>query len=157
MDSGSAITEGITIEQLRQLVHMVDQSDTTELEVKNSSTNIHLVLRKFPAQEGVVVQTQPLTLVEETECPTEQTTYNVDSPFVGVFQQLPALKGKAPLMVGDRVKQGQRIGAVLSLNIANEIEAPVEGYIAEFLVQDGQRVEYGQPLLMIMPEGAIQE
>jgi biotin carboxyl carrier protein len=51
------------------------------------------------------------------------------------------------------VKAGQLVATIQSLNVINEVESPVEGRVVEILVQDGQPVEYGQPLMMIDTRG----
>ena len=53
------------------------------------------------------------------------------------------------MAVGDRVKAGQLVATIQSLNVLNEVESPIAGRVTELLVQDGQAVEYGQPLMVI--------
>jgi len=75
--------------------------------------------------------------------------HSVVAPLVGVFHSATKPRGKALVAVGDHVKAGQHLAAIESLNVINEVEAPVAGRVVEILVQEGQPVEYGQPLMTI--------
>jgi biotin carboxyl carrier protein len=55
--------------------------------------------------------------------------------------------------VGDRIKVGQIVATIESLNVINEVEAVVAGHVVEILVQNGEPVEYGQPLMIIEHDG----
>jgi acetyl-CoA carboxylase biotin carboxyl carrier protein len=145
----------ISIKQLQHLIRLFDRSDVTELELKRPEEGIRLVLRKVKASsqsdEQVVV---PATAVANSSPPPE-TKHNVVAPLVGVFHVAAKPKGKPLVGVGDRVKVGQHVAAIESLNVINEVEAPVAGRIIEILIQEGQPVEYGQLLMTIdSAEGA---
>lgn len=76
----------------------------------------------------------------------------VESPMVGTFYRAPA-PGEAPFVeVGDRVKAGQSVCIIEAMKLMNEIEAEVSGQVMEILVQNGEPVEYGQPLMRINPD-----
>src|SRR5262249_55162837 len=77
------------------------------------------------------------------------TKYAVAAPLVGIFHFWAKPKGTPLVSVGDSVKVGQRVGTIQSLNVLNEVETLVAGRVVEVLVQDGQPVEYGQPLMTI--------
>ncbi|MBK1990487.1 acetyl-CoA carboxylase biotin carboxyl carrier protein [Sphaerospermopsis aphanizomenoides BCCUSP55] len=76
----------------------------------------------------------------------------VQSPMVGTFYRAPA-PGEAPFVeVGDRVRSGQSVCIIEAMKLMNEIEAEVSGQVMEILVQNGEPVEYGQPLMRINPD-----
>lgn len=76
----------------------------------------------------------------------------VPSPMVGTFYRAPA-PGEAPFVeVGDRVRSGQTVCIIEAMKLMNEIEAEVSGQVMEILVQNGEPVEYGQPLMRINPD-----
>ncbi|MBD2438719.1 acetyl-CoA carboxylase biotin carboxyl carrier protein [Nostoc sp. FACHB-110] len=76
----------------------------------------------------------------------------VASPMVGTFYRAPA-PGEAPFVeVGDRVRQGQTVCIIEAMKLMNEIEAEISGQVMEILVQNGEPVEYGQPLMRINPD-----
>jgi acetyl-CoA carboxylase biotin carboxyl carrier protein len=145
----------ISIKQLQHLVRQLDWSDVTELELNRPEEGIRLVLRKVKASpqsnEQVVAAEQAVV----NASPPPETKHNVVAPLVGIFHEAAKPKGKPLVSVGDRVKAGQHVAAIESLNVINEVEAPMAGRIAEILIQEGQPVEYGQPLMTIdSAEGA---
>ncbi|YAF93771.1 MAG: acetyl-CoA carboxylase biotin carboxyl carrier protein [Nodularia sp. CChRGM 3473] len=76
----------------------------------------------------------------------------VPSPMVGTFYRAPA-PGEAPFVeVGDRVRSGQTVCIIEAMKLMNEIEAEVSGQVMEILLQNGEPVEYGQPLMRINPD-----
>ncbi|QLE59297.1 acetyl-CoA carboxylase biotin carboxyl carrier protein [Nostoc sp. TCL26-01] len=82
----------------------------------------------------------------------DQKWVEVPSPMVGTFYRAPA-PGEAPFVeVGDRVRQGQTVCIIEAMKLMNEIEVEVSGKVMELLVQNGEPVEYGQPLMRINPD-----
>ncbi|TMC23398.1 MAG: biotin/lipoyl-binding protein [Chloroflexi bacterium] len=145
--------ESISIEQLQRLVWLLDKSDVSEIEVKRAEEGTHLVLRKAKITGNVAFQVSDVTIVAaESEAPVE-TTYRVVASLVGIFHSWAKPRGGALVAVGDHVKVGQLIGTIQSLNVMNDVECAVAGCVAEVLVQDGQPVEYGQPLMIIETKG----
>jgi len=142
-------TENISIEQLQHLVYLLDQSDVSEIEVKRADAGMRLVLRKAKATESVALQlAEPSSVNGEVPAPAE-TKQNVVAPLVGIFHTWAKPRGRSLVAVGDRIKVGQLVGTIQSLNVINEVESSIAGRVAEILVQDGQPVEYGQPLMVI--------
>ncbi len=161
-DSQQKPQESISVEQLRHLVQLLDQSDVSEIEVKRADAGTRLVLRKAKAPESVNVLAQPMTMpatngtadTSSKPAPTE-TRQTVAAPLVGIFHVWAKPKGGALVAIGDSVKAGQLVGTISSLNVLNEVETPKAGRVVEILVQEGQAVEYGQPLMYIeTAEGA---
>lgn len=73
----------------------------------------------------------------------------VESPLVGTFYAAPAEDAAPFVSVGDTVKKGQTLAIIEAMKLMNEIESEYDGTIAEILVENGQPVEYGQPLFCI--------
>ena len=73
----------------------------------------------------------------------------VESPLVGTFYAAPAEDAAPFVSVGDTVKKGQTLAIIEAMKLMNEIESEYDGTIAEVLVENGQPVEYGQPLFRI--------
>ena len=73
----------------------------------------------------------------------------VKSPLVGTFYAAPAEDAEPFVKVGDSVKEGQVLAIVEAMKLMNEIESDFTGTVAEILVENGQAVEYGQPLFVI--------
>jgi len=142
--------EHISIAQLQQLVRLLDNSEVSEIEVKRAASGTHLVLRKARLAEAqMLFSTSIQEEVEEEVVIPIETKQTVTAPLVGIFHSWAKPKGKALVSVGDRIKVGQLVGTIQSLNVINEVESALAGRIIELLVQDGQAVEYGQPLLVV--------
>lgn len=149
--------ECITIDQLRYLVRLIDQSDVAELEMLHGAQKARLLLRKAKPLSGEVsiesghtqgtLQHADEEAAFHTSAP--QAHYTITAPLVGIFQSWSKSKDKPLIAVGDTIKEGQHVGVIRSLDMPNEVEAPVAGRVVEMLVQDGQPIEYGQPLMTI--------
>lgn len=167
MEGEETAASVISVEQLQRLVQLLDQSDITELELERTSEGLHLALRKLkapePAQQTGSGQTTQVSVMpavspaspagsasNTTDAASEEKgEHKVVAPFVGTFHVWARPRGGALVAVGDRVKQGQLVGTIQSLNVLNEVETSVAGRVTEVLVQDGQPVEYGQVLMTI--------
>lgn len=150
--TASESAEGISIEALEHLVRVLDRSDVSEIEVKRVEEGTRLVLRKVVASESPVQGEVPLALPVREEVDVargEKKPHVIVAPVVGIFHPWAKPRGKALVTVGDRVKLGQLVGAIQSLNVIYEVETTVAGRVAEILVHDGQPVEYGQQLMLI--------
>jgi biotin carboxyl carrier protein len=132
---------------------LLDNSDVSELELRRAGEGTHLVLRKLKAPESTdhAIEGQFVAAtvnVPPAEAPGE-TEHKVLAPLVGTFHTWVKPKGGALVAVGDRVKAGQLVGTIESLNVLNEVETAVAGHVLEIFVQEGQPVEYGQLLMTI--------
>lgn len=150
--------ELISVEQLRRLVQLLDRSDVSELEIKRAGEGMRLVLRKVKMPEhaelGISQLRAPTSTDTEVAVPVE-TKQQIVAPLVGIFHSWAKPKGGALVAIGDVVRVGQLVATIQSLNVMNDVESSVEGRVVEILVQDGQPVEYGQPLMTIdIREGA---
>jgi acetyl-CoA carboxylase biotin carboxyl carrier protein len=153
LSQGETTANVISIEQLQRLVRLLDTSDVSELELKRPGEGMHLILRKAKAPESedqsVERQYVPAPMnVPAAEVP-DKIEHKVLAPLVGTFHTWAKPKGGALVAVGDRVKAGQLVGTIESLNVLNEVETAVAGHVVEILVQEGQPVEYGQVLMTI--------
>ncbi len=147
--------EHISVEQLQRLVQLLDQSDVSEIELKRAIEGTRLVLRKAKASVGVDILAQPMAM-PLVKSPTDsssplvvETKHQVVAPLVGIFHTWAKPRGGTLVAVGDKVKVGQLVGTIQSLNVINEVETSKAGRVLDILVQEGQAVEYGQPLMTI--------
>ncbi|MCS7253780.1 MAG: biotin/lipoyl-containing protein [Armatimonadota bacterium] len=134
----------IDFEKLRKLVELMNSAQLTELTIRTSEGRI-TIKRDFtlfapPPQEQPTQQEQP-----------KQTM--ITSSWVGTFHRSYTPGGKPLVEVGDLVEEGQVVCVVESLKVPNEIRSPARGIVAQILVDDGQVVEYGQPLMILEPAG----
>lgn len=150
------VAEVMSIAQIQGLVRLLDRSDISEVELKRASEGLHLVLRKVKAPEGATLVSEVVYAAASNDAaPASGETadsanwHNVVAPLVGIFHPWLKPRGNVLVTVGDRVKAGQLVATIESLNVLNEVEAAVAGRVVEIYVQDGQPVEYGQALVAI--------
>ncbi|HZP82596.1 MAG TPA: biotin/lipoyl-containing protein [Chthonomonadaceae bacterium] len=153
--------------ELERLAELVRNADIRELTLKQGSARI--TIRKGPPRAPNSAGTALVPFVEagggearngsaedeaeslEIESPfleedeeEGEETHWVTSPLVGIFHHVKPLVG-----LGTRVTQGQIVGVVEAMKLINEIAAEMDGVVIDVLVEDGQAVEYGQPLFLV--------
>ena len=138
-----------------QVVELAVRHNLAELEVEAAGTRIRIVREHAPAA-GSRVDAAPASAaaVQQTAAESVESTAHlvtVEAPMVGTFYRAP--KPDAPPFVaeGDVVKEGQVICIVEAMKLMNEIESKVAGRIAKVVVENGQPVEFGQPLFLVDP------
>ena len=102
-----------------------------------------------PAQQGAPVQAQPDTSGSDAGSGSQPEGEVVKSPIVGTYYEAPSPDSDPFIKVGDKVKKGQALCIVEAMKIMNEIEAEFDGTIQKILVNNGQPVEFDQPLFII--------
>ncbi|MFZ5468529.1 MAG: acetyl-CoA carboxylase biotin carboxyl carrier protein [Myxococcota bacterium] len=155
----------LDIEALRQIVEILEASDITRLSWRRGSERLYIrrgqptttVVHAAPAPVGV----SPVSVVAELPRPSapppkpaaaaEKQGHLITSPFVGTFYRNPAPDQPPYTEVGAVVKKGQILCIVEAMKLMNEIEADVGGKVVEILVENGQPVEFGQPLFRLEP------
>lgn len=145
------------ISELRELVRMFEQAAITELEYEMEGVRIRLKkeISQPPAGDGLSRQESPLErgipvgqeemAGESPELPT------IPSPMVGVFYRSPAPDAAPFVEPGTFIEEGQTICIIEAMKIMNEISSPVSGKLVETLVDNGEPVEFGQPLFVLEP------
>ena len=102
-----------------------------------------MLFRSVPSSAKTVQNTASPSFAEEPEGNI------VKSPLVGTFYAAPSEDAPAFVKTGDKVKKGQVLAIVEAMKLMNEIESDFDGEVAEILVENGQPVEYGQPLFVV--------
>jgi len=144
---------GLNVEQV---VELAVRHNLAEIEVEAAGTRIRVVREHAPAVSGSRVEAAPAIaapLLQSSADSVESTAHllTIEAPMVGTFYRAP--KPDAPPFVseGDVVKEGQVICIVEAMKLMNEIESKVAGRIAKVVVENGQPVEFGQPLFLVDP------
>lgn len=159
------------IQEIREIIKLMDQStldefvfeaEGTKLKLKkhNGATvpTVHTSAQQQPAAveapkaEAPKVEAAAPAPAEKQEATPADTTSSyktITSPMVGTFYSASSPDAEAYVRIGDRVSQESVVCIVEAMKLFNEIEAEIEGEIAEIHVKDGQLVEYGQPLFSI--------
>jgi acetyl-CoA carboxylase biotin carboxyl carrier protein len=151
------------LRKLKTLIDLVSESNVSELEITEAEGKVRIVKSEphatvayhAPATSAplaaapVAAAPAPVPVVEAPPAAPVATAHLVKSPMVGTFYRA-ASPGADPFVdVGASVKVGQRLCIVEAMKILNEIESDRAGVIKTVLVQDGEAVEYGQPLFEI--------
>ena len=128
-EDADQIAEVMSMTQIQGLVRLLDRSDISELEVKRASEGVHLVLRKVKAQDGAMLASEVVltSSSEGSEATADEKRHNVVAPLVGLFHPWLKPRGGTLVAVGNRVKAGQLVGTIESLNTFNEVETAVAG------------------------------
>lgn len=141
---------------LRELIGLVGASGVTELAIERGDVKIRIACA--PAASAAppppaVAAAEPLPEASEEGLPLAGFAQIV-SPVVGTFFSSPTPGDDPFVRVGDPVEPGQTVGIVEAMKVMNSIESEVRGRVAEMLAQNGQAVEYGQPLILVDTSGS---
>jgi acetyl-CoA carboxylase biotin carboxyl carrier protein len=146
-------------EFIKELIKLVNSSSLTKFELKGKDWEIKLekeAPKGVAIPEGVGKETPKeefksekiLPPAEDVETP-EEKLHVIKSPLVGTFYRAPAPGAPPFVEEGDIVSPGQVLCIIEALKVMNEIESDVRGKVVKILVENGQPVEYGQPLFLI--------
>lgn len=145
------------LRKLKTLIDLVAESDIAELEVTEGESKVKIV-KSSAASNQVMMMQQPMhaqpqaapaPAVAAPAVAAEPTGHIVKSPMVGTFYRSSA-PGSAPFVeIGSAVKLGDTICIIEAMKLLNEIDADAAGVITQILVENGQPVEFGQPLFVI--------
>ena len=148
------------LRKLKTLIDLVSESNVSELEITEAEGKVRIV----KSMGGVVQQFVPAPVqapaaaapaaapVAELPAPTSAAVpagHVVKSPMVGPFYRSSSPGAKPFVEVGSQVKEGETICIIEAMKILNEIEADKTGTVTRILGENGQAVEYGQPLFVI--------
>lgn len=149
------------LRKLKTLIDLVQQSDIAELEITEGEEKVRI--SRFGGATAPVMMThapQPMMQMPAAEVaeaaapvaeapPAEPEGHIVKSPMVGTFYRSAAPGSKPFVEVGSPIKSGETVCIIEAMKLLNEIEADADGVIKAILVENGQPVEYGQPLFLI--------
>jgi acetyl-CoA carboxylase biotin carboxyl carrier protein len=151
------------LRKLKTLIDLVAESDIAELEVTEGESKVRIVKSGAAPQNQMVMMqphhsmsqapaAAPVTTVaaaDVTAAPAEPQGHIVKSPMVGTFYRSSAPGAPAYVEVGASVKEGDTLCIIEAMKLLNEIDADATGVIKQILVENGQPVEFGQPLFVI--------
>ncbi|HKQ08745.1 MAG TPA: acetyl-CoA carboxylase biotin carboxyl carrier protein [Blastocatellia bacterium] len=160
------------LKEVKKLIELVSEKGFAEFEIEHDGFRLHISRFKEPAviqaAPTPVILSAPMPVVTETVAPaaaqpsppappparpeppkTESAQHLIRSPIVGTFYRAASPQAKPFVNVGDRVEADQVVCIIEAMKLMNEIQAEISGVIAEIYVQNGQPVEYGQPLFGI--------
>jgi acetyl-CoA carboxylase biotin carboxyl carrier protein len=146
------------LRKLKTLIELVESSGIAELEVSEGEERVRIT-RSMPTGhqalgrdagapgEGAGVSTGDVPAAQQLAAPAEG--HVVKAPMVGTFYRAAAPGSASFVEVGDAVQPGDPLCIIEAMKLMNEIEADQAGIVKAILVENGQAVEYGQPLVVI--------
>ena len=148
------------LRKLKTLIDLVSDSNVSELEITEAEGKVRIVKGAIggPVQQQYIPAPPMLAAASMAPAPAPEPVpapapviaeHIVKSPMVGTFYRSASPGAKAFVEVGDSIKQGETVCLVEAMKILNEIEADKSGTILKILCDNGQAVEYGQPLFVI--------
>jgi acetyl-CoA carboxylase biotin carboxyl carrier protein len=146
------------IRKIKKLIELLEESDVEELEIHEGDDSVRISRRReqlaapqymahYPSPAPQPASPQPSAPAADE--PAEPSGHAVKSPMVGTFYRSPSPTAKAFVEVGQSVKAGDVVCIVEAMKMMNQIEADKSGTIAEILVENGQPVEFDQPMIII--------
>lgn len=153
------------LRKLKKLIDLVQESGIAELEVKEGEESVRIT-RAVGTQQTVYLPQGGMNTLdaapaasapgrrlleseENEEVPAAIQGHIVKSPMVGTFYRSSTPGGKAFVDIGQSVTEGETLCIIEAMKLMNEIEADASGVIKQILVENGQAIEYGQPLFVI--------
>ena len=149
------------IRKIKRLIELVEESGITELEVQEEEGTVR-ISRAAPAVAPAAIQyaaapvapavapaAAPVAAAPAEAPVAEISGHQVRSPMVGTFYRSPSPEAKAFVEVGQTVKVGDALCIVEAMKMMNRIEADKAGVVKAILVNDGEAVEFDQPLIVI--------
>ena len=150
------------LRKLKTLIDLVAESDIAELEVTEGESKVRIV-KSSATPQGQMMMMPPQGVQQYSApamsgapapaaapaVPAEPTGHVVKSPMVGTFYRSSAPGAAAFVDVGSTVKEGDTLCIIEAMKLLNEIDSDMSGTITKVLVENGQPVEFGQPLFVI--------
>ena len=151
------------LRKLKTLIDLVSESGISELEVNEGEDRVRIVNAGSPGATGQVVYANPAPIQATQAAPVvspvatapvaletaSETGFVARSPMVGTFYRAPNPESPDFVKVGDTVKVGQTLCIIEAMKLLNEIESEPAGVIKQILCENGQGVEFDQPLFII--------
>ena len=146
------------LRKLKKLIDLVQESGIGEIEITEGEEKVRIT-RQAAAPPFVMTGMHPMSMgaaptpaaaaAAAPVAPPEPKGHELKSPMVGTFYRAPSPGAPSFVEVGQSVSKGQTLCIIEAMKLLNEIESDVSGTVKAILVENGQPVEYGQPLFLI--------
>ena len=146
------------IRKVKKLIELLEESGIDELEIREGEESVRIsrsrpsvqtVVQAAPAPVAIAAPQAPAAAPAEAAAPAAATCHQLKSPMVGTFYRAPAPGAANFAEVGKRVKAGDVVCIIEAMKMMNQIEADKSGTITAILVENGEPVEFDQPLFSI--------
>lgn len=151
------------LRKLKKLIDLVEESGIAELEITEGEEKVRIA--KVAPNSQTILASNPMAYHYPAQTPAapaqsgaavtaaaaapEDEGHVVKSPMVGTFYRSPSPGAPAFVEVGQSISEGQTLCIIEAMKLLNEIESDVSGTVKRILVENGQPIEYGQPLFII--------
>lgn len=155
------------LDDLKKLFDLLKETDITEVQIEKEGAKVRIKREKFlasfdmshvsaaahahHAQPAAKATMSAQAEAEAAEDEAQHKLKTVTAPLVGTFYSSPSPQNPAYVQVGDTIKKGQVLCIIEAMKLMNEIESEFDGVIRRALVENGQAVEYGEPLFLVEP------
>jgi len=146
----------INLKELKDLIALMNENQLTELEIEREGTKVRLrkgnggeeglVIERLPASRASAALTGPVPV---PDLPAKPAGTEIKSPMVGTFYRAPAPEAPPFVEVGQEIQVGQVLCILEAMKLMNEIKSEIKGRIVQIVVENGQPVEFGQPLFIV--------
>jgi acetyl-CoA carboxylase biotin carboxyl carrier protein len=145
------------LRKLKTLIDLVSDSNVSELEITEAEGKVRIVKGGTTVMQAYAPASLPAVVTAAAVAPISSAVvvpevavgHAVKSPMVGTFYRSSAPGAKPFVEIGDSIKAGNTICIIEAMKILNEIEADKSGVVTQILCENGQAVEYGQPLYIV--------
>ncbi|MFA7268826.1 MAG: acetyl-CoA carboxylase biotin carboxyl carrier protein [Sterolibacterium sp.] len=147
------------LRKLKKLIDLVQESGITELEVTEGEEKVRIVKHAPSPQTATYMVSAPAAAQHEpaphpaetaaANAPSEPEGHVVTAPMVGTFYRASSPESTPFAEIGQAVKEGDTLCVIEAMKLMNEIESDATGIIKAILVENGQPVEFGQPMFLI--------
>ena len=145
------------LRKLKKLIDLVQESGITELEVTEGEERVRIVKHAVAPQATTYMMSaaptshhEPTPVAAETAAVSpEVVRHTVKAPMVGTFYRASSPESTVFIEIGQTVKEGDTLCVIEAMKLMNEIESDASGVIKAILVENGQPVEFGQPMFLI--------
>ena len=143
------------IRKVKKLIELIEESDIAEIEIHEGEESVRIsrastlaptVVAAAPVAAAPVAAPAP---TEETKADEAISGHAITSPMVGTFYRSPSPNSKSFVEEGQKISKGDTLCIIEAMKILNQIEADRGGIVKRILVENGQPVEYNQPLFII--------
>ena len=145
------------LRKLKKLIDLVQESGIGEIEITEGEEKVRIsrqvagppVFMASPGMQPMAMSGAAAPAAPQAAAPIEPKGHALKSPMVGTFYRAPSPGAPSFVEVGQTVSKGQTLCIIEAMKLLNEIESDVAGSVKAILVENGQPVEYGQPLFLI--------
>ncbi len=141
----------IEIDKIKELIKIMEEHNLEEIEIEREGARIKLKKSSPQNKHTNLIQVSSEKTSQENLEKESKNLIEIKAPMVGTFYRAPSPGAKPYVEVGDVIEPGTVLCIIEAMKLMNEIKSEVKGKIVEILVENGEPVEFGQPLFLVEP------